>query len=381
MALTELKVKNLKPKDKRYLVGDGQGLYIAVMPTGEKYWYYRTWKNGREHKYSLGRYPDVGLKQAREIKYSYRGRQKQTPALLSAVAEDWYTTRCVPADAKRTLRNKRSRLDRLVLPQFGGRDIKSITPRELTDYLQKVQKNRGIFIGYCVKNILSQIFQYALAAGLCEWNPAAQISGALIPRPESRHYAVVRTEDEARKVLRDVDAYPGNAVVRLGLLLLAHTFVRPGEMRLAQWSELDLDGAEWRIPAERMNMGREHVVPLSPQALALFRQLRGIVNHPIWCFVLPRHDAPIGASAFCLALKRLGYGKGRMTPHGFRGMASTLLNEHGFAPDVIERQLAHIPGNTVRAAYNRAEYLDERRRMMDWWGNYLDGLCEGLQHE
>ena len=375
MALTELKIKNLKPQDKRYLVNDGQGLYIAVMPTGEKYWYVRTREGGVEHKHSLGRYPDIGLKEARELRYIMKGSQKETPTLLSTVAEEWYKTRCVNVIAKRTLLNKRSHLDRFILPQFGGRDIKSIATQELKQVLTKIQNDHGPHTGHRVRNILSQIFRYAIASGLCEYNPAQLLVGALAPLPPNQHYSTVRTEDEARQILQDVSAYKDNPIVRLGLLLLAYTFVRPGELRLAQWKELDLEKREWRIPAERMKMKREHIVPLSTQALGLFSELRGLVLHPKWCFTLPAEGGnPMSAPMFHKTMRTMGYGTGKITPHGFRGMASTLLNEHGFPSDVIERQLAHVEGNAVRAAYNRAEYLDQRREMMQWWGDYLDGL-------
>ncbi|MBQ9526265.1 MAG: tyrosine-type recombinase/integrase [Fretibacterium sp.] len=374
MSLSELKIKNLKPRKSRYLVNDGQGLYIAVMPTGEKYWYVRTRDGGIERKHSLGRYPDIGLKEARELRYTMKSRQKETPTLLSAVAEEWYQTRCVPVLAEKTLRNKRSHLDRFILPLFGGRDIKKLTPQELKQTLQKIQHDRGPHVGHRVRGILSQIFRYAIASGLCDYNPAQQLVGALAPLPPSQHYSTVRTEDDARQILHAVSAYNGNPIIRLGLLLLAYTFVRPSEMRLAQWAELDLEKREWRIPASRMKMKRDHIVPLSTQTTALFSELRTLTRHPVWCFVLPTESRPLSSVVFHKAMRTMGYGTGKMTPHGFRGMASTLLNEHGFPPDVIERQLAHVEGNAVRAAYNRAEYLDQRRQMMQWWGDYLNKL-------
>ena len=374
MPLTELKIKNLKPRKSRYLVSDGHGLSIAVMPTGEKYWWLRSWENGKERKVSLGRYPDVGLKQARELRYAPAAPKAPAAVPLSQVAEDWYQTRCVPVDAPHTLAAKRSRLDRFILPALGGLDITQIKPQALLALLRKIQEDRGPTTGARARMILSQIFQYAIAAGLCEWNPAQQLAGALIPLPPPRHLSVIRTEDEARAVLRAVGGYERNPIARLGLLLLAHTFVRPGELRLAQWPEVDFDAAEWKIPAARMKMRVEHVVPLSTQACALFSELRALTRRPVWCFALPLSAKPIGKTFLSNALRRLGYGQGKMTPHGFRGMASTLLNENGFPPDVIERQLAHTERNAVRAAYNRAEHLDERRRMMQWWGDYLDGL-------
>lgn len=374
MKLTELKIKSLKPKATRYLISDGGGLSIAVMPTGEKYWYYRTWENGKERKVSLGRYPDIGLKEARELKYSYKDKNKAAPVPLSHVAQEWWDARCAPVLAPSTLKAKRYHLEKLIIPALGGRDIKALTPQDVISFARDVQAAKGLTVAHQTKNTLSQIFQYAIAAGLCEWNPVKQITGALTPPPPAKHWSVVQSEDQAREILRAVDGYAVNKVARLGLLLLAYTFVRPGELIKARWEEIDFDKAEWRIPAERMKMKREHVVPLSTQALALFKELKDLTRHPVYCFALPPGDKPASDIFLPQALRRLGYGKGKMTPHGFRGMASTLLNEHGFPPDIIERQLAHAEPNAVRAAYNRAEYMDERRRMMQWWGDYLDKL-------
>lgn len=376
MSLSELKIQKLKPREKRYLVGDGRGLYIAVMPTGEKYWYARTFENGRERKRSLGRYPDISLKEARELKAKGFNLDKEKPLALGVVAEEWYIKRHKPAVSKWTAYLTRKRLDKFILANFRERDIKAITPRELLPVLHKIQEKNGLVIGYFVKGILSQIFDYAIAAGYCEWNPAAQIAKALIPKKETLHYSVVKTEQRAAEIMRAVNSYDGLRVVKIGLLLLAHTFVRNSEMRLARWSEIDFDKKVWIIPAERMKMRREHIVPLSEQALNLFKGLREFTTHEEYCFVLRGKNKPIGKMSFANALVKLGFGTGKFTPHSFRGMASTLLNEHNFNRDVIERQLAHVENNQVRAAYNQAEYLDERRKMLDWWSAYLENLIK-----
>lgn len=376
MPLTEMQIKNLKPRAgrDRTWVSDGRGLYIVVMATGEKYWYARIYENGRERRLSLGRWPDIGIKEARELRYTLKQREKEAPVIFGTLAQEWFADHYAGL-TKGTVENMRSILDRFLLPAFGGRDIRGITAQDVFALTRALQ-DKSRHTGKRANAMLSRIFQYGIARGLCEWNPAAQIRGALLPVRATEHYSVVRTEDAAREVLRAVDGYSGKPVVRLGLLLLAYTFVRPGELIRAQWPELDLDAGEWRIPPERMKMKRPHVVPLSTQALALFQELREIVPHPVWCLALPFKDAPISRILLPRALVRLGYGKGKMTPHGFRGMASTLLNENGFPPDVIERQLAHVERNAVRAAYNRAEYMDERRGMMQWWGDYVDGLIK-----
>ena len=374
MKLTELKIKNLKPKKARYYVADGGGLTLAVMPTGEKYWYRRTWKDGKERKESLGHWPEIGLKQARELNYTMKHRAPDAPVILSKVAQEWYDARCAPVLAPSTLKTKRYHIDKIILPALGGRDMKTITPPDVISFIRGVQASTTVLVGHFTKGVLAQIFQYAIAAGYCEWNPVKQTTGALTPPPPARHWSVVCTEDEARAILRAVDGYAQNRIVRLALLLLAYTFVRPSEMLGSKWDEINFDKAEWRIPAERMKMRKEHLVPLSSQALALFSELRALTLHPVYCFIIPPSDKPMAKTLMAYALRRLGYGKGKMTPHGFRGMASTLLNENGFAPDIIERQLAHTETNAVRAAYNRAEYMDERRKMMQWWGDYLDRL-------
>lgn len=374
MKLTELKIKNLKPKSTRYYVSDGGGLYLAVMPTGEKYWYRRSWKDNKERKWSLGHWPEVGLKQARELNYTTKHPADNAPATLSKVAQEWYATRCAPVLAPNTLKTKRYQMDKIILPRLGNRDMRTITPSDVIAFIKDVQASTSVLVGHFAKSVLSQIFQYAIASGLCEWNPVKQITGALTPPSPPQHWSVISTEEQARTILQAVHDYKGNRIARLALLLLAYTFVRPSELTQATWAEIDFDAAEWRIPPERIKTRREHTVPLSSQALALFQELRALTQHPTWCFALPLCEKPVSDTFLATTLRKMGYGKGKMTPHGFRGMASTLLNEHGFPPDIIERQLAHAEPNAVRAAYNRAEYMDERRRMMQWWGDYLDKL-------
>lgn len=373
--LTELKIKNLKPRDKRYLVSDGQGLSITVMPSGEKYWYVRTWDHGKETKRALGRYPDISLKEARALRHTTEAQKKDAPVIFSDVVEEWFTTRYSVMNRPSTVLVTRGRLDKHILPALGGRDIKSITPRDVLLHVRSIQE-KAPNQGARVRTLLSQIFRYAIAAGFVDWDPAAQVRGAILPLPPEQHRATVTDVASATSLLRTIEGYEGNQIVRLGLLLLAYTFVRPSEMRCAEWSEIDFDSALWTIPAERMKMKREHVVPLSTQVVALFQQLRRLSSHPVYCFALPCRNKPISKTTFSVTMCYLGYGTGKATPHSFRGMASTLLNENGFLPDVIERQLAHVERNAVRGAYNQAEYLPERQKMMQWWADYLDKLTK-----
>lgn len=372
--LTELKIKNLKPKEKRYLVSDGQGLSITVMPSGEKYWYVRTWDHGKETKRALGRYPDISLKEARALRHTAELR-KDTPVVFADIAKEWFTTHYSVVNRPSTVLVTQNRMNKYVLPVFGGRDIKSITPRDVLLHVRSIQE-KAPNQGARVRTLLSQIFRYAIAAGLADWDPAAQVRGALLPLPPEEHRATVTDAASAAALLRAINGYQQNQIVRLCLLLLAYTFVRPSEVRCAEWSEMDLDRQEWIIPAERMKMKRDHIVPLSTQATALFQEVRVLSPHPVYCFAMPFRDNPISDTILSISMRRMGYGTGKATPHSFRGMASTLLNENGFPPDVIERQLAHVERNAVRGAYNQAEYLPERQKMMQWWADYLDELAQ-----
>ena len=376
MALTEKQIQALRPREgvDRYRICDGRGLYIVVMSSGQKYWSARVTRGGKARWVSLGRYPEVSLREAREKRYTMSTAAKERKVPFAEMAEAWYADRHAPTVKERTARATRSFLDRLILPEIGGMDIKDIEPQDVFRLCRKIQTHSNIG-GPRARGLISRIFRYSIAAGICQWDPAAQIAGALIPGTTCTHYAVIKTKDEAATVLRSVDRYDRSDIARLGLLLLAYTFVRPDEMRLARWGEMDLEGGTWEIPAERMKMGRPHIVPLSPQAVALFHELQGKTGHPDICFFSPHRKKLISRPVFSETMRKLGMREGwKMTPHGFRGMASTLLNEHGFRADVIERQLSHAEPNAIRAAYNQAEYLDERRRMMCWWGDFLDGL-------
>lgn len=376
MALTEKQVQNLKPRKgvDRYRVCDGRGLYCVVMASGRKFWSARVTKGGKTRWVSLGEYPEVSLKEAREKRYTLTQKAKDRRALFGEIAEAWYTDRYAPTVGEKAAKSTRSYLDRFILPELGRMNVTEIEPQDVYRLCRGIQGD-SVHTGARVRGLISRIFQHAIAAGVCQWDPASQIAGALLPPPPGAHYAVVKTEDEAAAVLRGVDRYEKNSIVRIGLLLLAYTFVRPDEMRLAQWPEIDFTAGLWTIPAERMKMRREHIVPLSTQAAALFGELHMLTMHPRICFFSPSYGAAISRPRFSEAMRKIGLKEGwKMTPHGFRGMASTLLNSHGFPPDVIERQLAHAESNAVRAAYNQAEYLDERRRMMQWWGDYLETL-------
>lgn len=261
-------------------------------------------------------------------------------------------------------------IEKELFPALGARPIAEITPPELLAVLRKIEARGAFEMSKKSMQLAGQVFRFGVATGRCERDPTPDLKGALKTR-KAKHMARV-TEAELPELMRKIAAYDGEFQTRLALQFMALTFVRTGEMRFAEWGEIDEAKAEWRIPAERMKMPSPHIVPLSTQALEVIRQLREINGR--WRWVFPSQSntqKPISENTVLFALYRMGY-HSRMTGHGFRGLASTILNENGFEPDWVERQLAHSERNDVRAAYNHAQYLPERRRMMQWWGDYLD---------
>jgi integrase len=265
-----------------------------------------------------------------------------------------------------------------MFPFIGGRPIADVTSREVLTALRKVESRGAIETAHRTKQNASQVFRYAVATGRADRDPTAELKGALAPVRKSHHPSI--TDPKAiGGLLRAIDGYDGSPATKAALRLASLTFVRPGELRRAEWSEFNLDESEWRVPAERMKMREQHLVPLSRQAVAVLRDLQPITGR--WKHVFPgarTNGRPMSENTVNAALRRLGYTKDQMTGHGFRSMASTHLNEQGWHRDAIERQLAHAERNEVRAAYNFAEHLPERRRMMQAWADYLDGLKAGV---
>ncbi len=291
------------------------------------------------------------------------------------MAREWlskFSTRWTPEHAGTILR----RLERDVWPWIGGKRTAEISAPELLAVLRRVESRGALETAHRIQQICSQVFRYAIATGNSQRDPSADLRGALPPVRERHHAALTKPTDVAM-LMRSIDAYKGTFPVRCALRLAPLVFVRPGELRKAEWVEFDLDDALWRVPAARMKMRTEHLVPLSRQAVAILREL-----HPLTCgrYVFPsaRTSArPMSENAITAALRRMDYTGDRMTAHGFRTTASTLLNELGWSPDAIERQLAHAERDGVRDAYNRAEYLAERKRMVQAWADYLEALAAG----
>ncbi|GHV51231.1 integrase [Synergistales bacterium] len=379
--LTDTKIKNLKPSEKRYSIADGDGLYIETNPNGKKYWRFRVNRDGRRNWFALGEYPMVSIREARELRDNARRRmfdglepkeEKEEIHTFEAIALEWYKKNA-PKWSDKTQNITIRRLEMHIFPFIGSKEISSLKAKDLLSLAQRIEASGTIETTRRVMQICSQVFRFAIPFGHCEYDPVPSLRGSLAVK-KAGHFAGLTKPSEVAALLRAIDVYP-RELVRYAMRFSAYTFCRPGEIRHAEWTEFS--GAEWRIPAEKMKMKRPHIVPLSRQAIEVLDKIRAISGHCKYLFPssrAPKGDRPMSDAAVLVALRALGYSKEEMTAHGFRSMASTLLNEHGFKPDVIERQLAHIEGNSVRAAYNYAEYMPERREMMQWWADYLDGL-------
>ncbi len=379
--LSDAKCKNAKPTDKQQKLSDAGGLYLLVLPSGGKSWRMAYRFGGKQKSLYIGQYPAVGLADARDKREAARkklaaGKDPAEPddaEDFETVGRRWYETnkgKWVPAHAERVL----SRIERDVFPQIGSRPVDAIDATEIVALLRKVEERGALDIVRRMKQSVSSIFKFAIAEGLTKHNPAADVGAALKPKPKVKHFAKLK-QNEIPDLVRKIHGYHGEAQTRLALLFTLHTFVRTTETRLAAWKEFeDLDGPEplWRIPEERMKMGREHLVPLSPQALELVRQIRRLSNGEL---LFGSMEEPMSQNTMIFALYRMGY-HSRLTVHGFRGMASTVLNEAGWNRDWVEMQLAHVEENEVRGAYNSAEYIEGRREMMRWWSDYLSSAIQ-----
>jgi integrase len=389
MSLSDAKVRNAKPQAKPYKISDGEGMFLLVTTSGSKYWRLKYHFAGREKLLALGVYPEVSLVDARKRRAQARetlaagndpGEAKREGKRLAAlqienafemVAREWYEQRkheWKPSTAKTIL----NRLEQHSFPKLGRRPIANITAPEILSVLRIVETSGALDTAQRVMQTCGKIFMYAIATGRAERNPVPDLRGAL-KTPVAKHHAYLG-EADLPEFLEKLEAYDGALQTKLALRLLLLTYVRTTELRAAQWTEIDFDRAEWRIPAERMKMKEQHIVPLSLQAMAVLRELQKQTGNRQYIF--PNQHNPISfmsENTMLYALYRMGY-HSRTTGHGFRSTASTILNENGFMPDVIERQLAHGERNKVRAAYNHAQYLPERRKMMQWWADYLDGV-------
>lgn len=392
--LTQLQITSAKPKAKPYTLPDGQGLALFIQPTGSKLWRLRYRFLGKARTLHLGSWPTVTLADAREkcrearkavaegidpVLEKKRARiaaQFSIASTFKDVAREWVEKCEREGRAPVTLEKIRWLLG-MAYPIIGSHPINAITPIEALTVLRKVEGKGRYESARRMRSVLSRVFRYGIATARCDRDVAADLRGALTT-PRTKHHGAITDPTEVGILLKSIDRYDGQDITRIALRMAPHVFVRPGELRKAEWSEFDLERAIWSIPAEKMKMRRSHRVPLSRQVLALLEELQELSGHRQYlfpCFGRPR--GPMSECGMNQALRRIGYTTGEMTPHGFRAMAATLLNEMGtWNPDAIERQLAHQEPSSVRRAYARGEYWDERVAMMQHWSDYLDGLRE-----
>lgn len=390
--LTNTEIQKAKPQDKPYKLADERGMYLQVHPNGGKYWRFDYRFEGKRKTLAFGIYPDVPLKDAREKRDEARrqiaagidpGAQRKATKTaqaesFEAIAREWFA-KFAPAWVESHSDKIIRRLERDIFPWMGSRPIREVTAPDLLMALRRIEERGAIETAHRAMQNCGQIFRYAIATGRADRDVSADLRGALPPVKE-RHHASITEPKAIGELLRAIEGYQGAFVTQCALKLAPLVFVRPGELRQAEWAEFDLDGAEWRIPAGKMKMRETHIVPLSRQAVAILRELHPLTGSGRYVFPSVRTDArPMSENTVLGALRRLGYGTDDMTGHGFRSMASTLLNEQGWHRDAIERQLAHAERNAIRAAYNYAEHLPERRKMMQAWGDYLDGLKNGAE--
>ncbi len=394
MALTDTAIKQLKPTDTPRKVADEKGLFLLIKPQGSKLWRWKFRHQGKEKLMALGMYPDVSLAQAREKRDEGRkllaagvdpmGRRREAKVAqqiamedsFEAVARKWWESWKTARSSRHADYVKR-RLEGDVFPIIGHRPVAQLEAAELVVMVKRIEKRGALDIAKRSMQTCGQVFRYAIAHGKAARNPATDIRPSdVLPPRKKENYARVDAK-ELPDLLRKIEVYQGASITRAALKLMAMTFVRTSELIAAQWSEFDLDAARWDIPAERMKMKTPHIVPLSAQAVTLLRSLHTLTGHRALLFPGERDPKkPMSNNTILKALERMGY-KGKMTGHGFRGVASTLLHEQGFDHSHIELQLAHQERDAVSASYNHAFYLAQRARMMQSWSDYLDASLAG----
>jgi len=395
MPLTDTAIRNSKPGDKPVKLADEKGLYLLIVPAGGKWWRLDYRFSGKRKTLSMGTYPEVSLKEARdkrddarkqlaqgidpgETRKAMKASQAADTDTFEVVAREWhakFSPTWTPEHGERIIR----RFERDVFPWLGTRPVREINAADLLEILRRVEARGALDTAHRAHQNCGQVFRYAVATGRADRDPSGDLRGAL-PPVRDKHHASITDPKAIGELLRAIDDYRGSFVTQCAMRLAPLVFVRPGELRSAEWAEFDFDKAEWRIPGEKMKMRDPHIVPLSKQAVAILLELQPLTGRGRYVFPsarTPNGDRCMSENAVLAALRRLGYTKEEMTGHGFRSTASTLLNEQGWHRDAIERQLAHAERNAVRAAYNYAEHLPERRKMMQAWAGYLDGLKTG----
>ena len=391
MPLTDTAIRAIKPTSKTAKYFDGGGLYLEVAPSGGKWWRLKYRFQGKEKRISLGTYPTIGLKEARERREDTKkilangidpsAQRQAIKASITSIDQDsfevvtreWFDKHVVnlaPSYSKKV----RSLFERQIFPVLGAKPIAEVEPTDVLNAARHVEQTGAIETAHRLIQICGQVFRYAIATGRTKYDVSTGLHAAL-PKVNVKHMATLTDKKRIGQLLRAIDAYGGFFPVRCALKLAPLLFVRPGELQKAEWAEFDLPAAEWRLPASKMKMRQRHIVPLSRQALSVLAELQAYTGNGQFLFPSIRTTTkPIALESMLVAIRSMGFTQDEMTMHGFRGMASTLLNEMGYNRDWIERQLAHGERDHVRAAYNYAEHLPERRRMMQEWADYLEEL-------
>jgi integrase len=392
MPLSDSQLRFLKPKDKPYKVSDFEGLFVLVKPNGSKLWQFKYRINGVERLLSIGQYPDVSLAKARKAKEIARSQladgidpsEAKQEAKAQAreahgntfekIGAAFLNKQQIEGKSKATLDKTAYHL-KLANTAFGRKPITEITAPMILKCLRKVEAKGNYETAHRLRARIGSVFRYAVASGLAETDPTYALKDALI-KPTRVHRAAITAPKAFGALLREVDAFEGQATTRIGLKILALTAQRPGEVRHAKWEEFDFQEKVWALPADKMKMRRDHNVPLPDQAIALLDELRMISGNGIYLFPSLRSwQRPMSENTLNAALRRMGYSGEEMTAHGFRASFSTLANESGlWNPDAIEAALAHVERNEVRKAYNRGMYWDERVKLAEWWATVLDDL-------
>lgn len=400
MALTENRLRTLKPKDKSYKVADHRGLYIEVTPSGGKLWRFRYRIGNVEKKLAIGPYPEINLKQARNAADAARHsvaeggdpafekrKKKIRDEFLSAqtfeaVAQEYIEQMMVKNGlAQATLVKANYFLEQLT-PAIGNRPIHEIEPFEVLAPLKRLEATGKHETAKKCRSFAGRVFRYGVATTRCKSDPTAMLKGALVT-PRAQHYAAILEPKELGGLLRAIDDYTGYLVTKYALQIAPHVFVRPGELRHAEWREIDLEDGVWKIPAGKMKARRPHAVPLSKQVVGYLTDLATMLGTEGYVFPSARSGKrPMSENTLNAAFRRMGYSKDELTAHGLRATASTFLNESGlWNPDAIERALAHGDSNVVRGIYHRGKHWDERVRMAQWWSDYLDELRAGKKRQ
>jgi len=396
MPLTDARARNAKPKNNQFKLFDTDGLFLLVSPAGGKWWRFKYRHEGKEKLISLGTYPEVRLAQARarrdearkqvadgidpsEARKALKASRVQNESTFEVVAREWhtkFTPTWTPGHAV-TIKN---RLEFNVFPWIGERPVNEIKAPELLMVLRRIESRGALETAHRIRSICGQVFRYAVATGRAERDPAGDLRGAL-PSVKPKHHSAITDPGKVAGLLRAIDGYQGSLVTKCALRLAPYLFVRPGELRQMEWAQINLEAAEWNIPAEKMKTRQPHLVPLAHQSLEILRELYPLTGTGKYVFPNPRSSKrPMSNNAVLAALRRMGFEKEEMTGHGFRAMARTILDEVlQFRVDFIEHQLAHAVRDPNGRAYNRTAHLTERRKMMQTWADYLDGLKAGAK--